>query len=120
MSAVGENIKRIRKLMKMSQVELSNRSGISQSAISDIENPSVTKLPNINTVTKIAQVLGCTVSDLTGEKEIETDLTEWQRRLLSAASVLNEAGIDELIRYINNVLSKTSIFTEKKAVSSAV
>lgn len=67
MSKVGENIRARRKALGMSQIMLSRASGISQSAISDIENPNVTKLPNIDTITKIAGALGCTVSDLMGD-----------------------------------------------------
>lgn len=67
MSKVGENIRARRKALGMSQVMLSRASGISQSAISDIENPNVTKLPNIDTISKIAAALACSVDELTGE-----------------------------------------------------
>lgn len=67
MSVVGENIKMRRKALHLSQMELSRLAGISQSAISDIENPSVTKLPNIDTITKIAAALGCSLDDLIHE-----------------------------------------------------
>ena len=65
MSVVGENIKMRRKALRYSQVALAQRAGVSQSAISDIENPGVTKLPNIDTITKIAAALGCSLDDLT-------------------------------------------------------
>lgn len=66
MSIVGENIKKRRKALGLSQAALANRALVSQSAISDIENPNVTKLPNVDTIGKIARVLGCTVDDLMG------------------------------------------------------
>lgn len=75
MSIVGENIKKRRKALGMSQAALANRALVSQSAISDIENPNVTKLPNVDTIGKIARVLACTVDDLMGaddKKEQET------------------------------------------------
>ena len=65
---VGMNIKKRRKEMRLSQARLSPLSGISQSAISDIENPDVTKRPNTDTIQKIAAALQCTVSELMGEK----------------------------------------------------
>ena len=79
MSVVGENIKRIRKEKKLSQRQLADLSGISQSAISDIENPAVTKLPNIDTIQKLASALRVSIDELTGavvasKKEAETDL----------------------------------------------
>lgn len=64
MSIVGENIKKRRKALGLSQAVLADRALVSQSAISDIENPNVTKLPNVDTIGKIAKVLGCTVDDL--------------------------------------------------------
>lgn len=79
MSVVGENIKRIRKEKKLSQRQLADLSGISQSAISDIENPAVTKLPNIDTIQKLAAALRVSIDELTGavvasKKEAESDL----------------------------------------------
>lgn len=67
MSKVGENIRYMRKALRLSQVDLARAAGISQSAISDIESKNVTKLPNIDTISKIAQALGCTVDALLGE-----------------------------------------------------
>ena len=65
---VGLNIKNRRKQLRLSQARLSDLSGISQSAISDIENPDVTKRPNTDTIQKIAAALQCTVSELMGEQ----------------------------------------------------
>lgn len=66
-NSVGENIRMARKALKMSQTQLAKVSGISQSAISDIENPNVTKKPNVDTVSRIAAALHTTVSALMGE-----------------------------------------------------
>jgi len=65
---VGLNIKNRRKQLHLSQARLSDLSGISQSAISDIENPEVTKRPNTDTIQKIAAALQCTVAELMGEQ----------------------------------------------------
>lgn len=67
MTIVGQNIKKRRKELKMSQSELARRSGISQSAISDIESLTVTKSPSTETIKMIAPALGCTVAELMGE-----------------------------------------------------
>lgn len=53
----------IRKQKKMGQLELSQKSGVPQSIISDIENEK-TRNPRIDTVKKLADALGCTVDDL--------------------------------------------------------
>lgn len=65
---VGKNIKERRKQLHLSQARLSELSGISQSAISDIENPAATKRPNTDTIQKLAAALQCTVSDLMGDQ----------------------------------------------------
>lgn len=65
---VGKNIKERRKRLHLSQARLSELSGISQSAISDIENPAATKRPNTYTIQKLAAALQCTVSDLMGDQ----------------------------------------------------
>lgn len=65
---VGKNIKERRKRLHLSQARLSELSGISQSAISDIENPASTKRPNTDTIQKLAAALQCTVSDLIGDQ----------------------------------------------------
>ena len=65
---VGMNIKKRRKQLHLSQARLSSLSGISQSAISDIENPEVTKRPNTDTIQRIAVALQCTVAELMGEQ----------------------------------------------------
>ena len=63
---IGENIRRARKEQGLTQIQLSKRSGVSQSAISDIENPTMTKQPNTDTIQKIANALNCSVDTLLG------------------------------------------------------
>lgn len=67
MANIGGKIRQLRKERGLTQVQVSQLSGVSQSAISDIESGRVTKLPNIDTVGKIASALGCTVAELLGE-----------------------------------------------------
>lgn len=97
---VGINIKKRRKEMRLSQARLSQLSGISQSAISDIENPDVTKRPNTDTIQKIAAALQCTVSELMGEKTDESvieTLSPDETKLIQDYRSLNPQG-QEYIR----------------------
>lgn len=97
---VGMNIKKRRKEMRLSQARLSQLSGISQSAISDIENPDVTKRPNTDTIQKIAAALQCTVSELMGEKTDESvieTLSPDETKLIQDYRSLNPQG-QEYIR----------------------
>ena len=54
------NLATIRQQKGLSQQELSRRSGVAQSVISDIEKGK-TPAPRINTVLALAQSLGCTL-----------------------------------------------------------
>lgn len=97
---VGMNIKKRRKEMRLSQARLSQLSGISQSAISDIENPDVTKRPNTDTIQKIAAALQCSVSELMGEKADESvveSLSPDETKLIQDYRSLNPQG-QEYIR----------------------
>lgn len=67
MSIVGENIKKRRKQLNLSQSALAKRAGVSQSAISDIETS--TKNPSVETIRLLAVALCATSADLMGEKE---------------------------------------------------
>ena len=59
---VGEKIKSIRKLKKISQQELGNMLGVSQAMIAQYENGK--RIPKIETLIKIAEALDCEVSDI--------------------------------------------------------
>ena len=62
----GQNLKRIRKRMNMTQEELATKMEISQSYLSDIENGR--KNLSIKTVKKLADSLGLSVNDLFNDK----------------------------------------------------
>lgn len=64
MSIVGDNIKKRRKELNLSQAALAKAAGISQPAISAIEKGAITRTPYTDTISKLAAALGCTVSDL--------------------------------------------------------
>lgn len=100
---VGANIRNRRKQLRFSQAKLSQLSGISQSAISDIENPTATKRPNTDTIQKIAIALQCTVSELMGEQTtpdvgtMNYDLSPDEIKLIQDYRSLNKQG-QEYIR----------------------
>lgn len=58
----GQNFKRIRKRMNMTQEELATKMEISRSYLSDIENRRTN--PSIKTVKKLADGLGVSVNEL--------------------------------------------------------
>lgn len=90
MQSIGEQIKGLREDLGMTQVQLGERSGLSQSMIADIENG---RRPNLTTPTimKLAQGLNCYyVSQLIPMENIETILDEQSsavaRKIISTSS----------------------------------
>lgn len=67
MSRLGERIKELRKSNKMTIKELSEKSGVGQSTISEIET-GIAKNPKGETLSKLASVLNVTVDSLLAEK----------------------------------------------------
>ena len=57
-------IKEVRERLKVSQLELARRAGVSQPFIHDLENENRNAKPE--TMRKIADALGCSVDDLKG------------------------------------------------------
>lgn len=57
-------IKEMRKNKGMSQEELSKQAGISRQIISDLESGDKEVNTTTNTLLRIAEALGCTISDI--------------------------------------------------------
>lgn len=64
---IGTRIKEMRKARNITQIQLAQMTGISQSSISAIEK--LTNNPSAATLKLIAAALGCTVGELLGEKK---------------------------------------------------
>lgn len=64
-------IERLRREKGLSQKDLANILGVSQSAISKYETGVA--LPSLNTARKIAAALDCTIDELFGEPEKEKE-----------------------------------------------
>lgn len=58
---IGDNVRRIRTERNMTQIELAERVGVSQSMINQIERG--TKALNVNLAAQMAVVLECEVND---------------------------------------------------------
>lgn len=65
------NLKEIRKEKGMTQEELANAIGMSSQAVHYYENG--TREPNLKTLQKLSDTLGCTVDDLIREPEAEDE-----------------------------------------------
>lgn len=60
--SIGARVKEKRKALKLSQISLSEKSGVPQTTISDYERSATN--PSVGNLAKIAHVLGVTVDDL--------------------------------------------------------
>jgi transcriptional regulator with XRE-family HTH domain len=63
MAAVGENIKKVRNKLGLTQDDLARKSGVKHTTLTKIESNVVIK-PSAQTVAKIAKALGVPMEDL--------------------------------------------------------
>ena len=63
MATIGENIKRVRNKLGLTQDDLVRKSGVKHTTLTKIESNVVIK-PSVQTVAKIAKALGVPMEDL--------------------------------------------------------
>ena len=63
MSTIGENIKKYRNKLRITQDNLVRKSGVKHTTLTKIEGDFVTK-PGVQMIAKIAKALGVSVEDL--------------------------------------------------------
>ena len=63
MATIGENIKRVRNKLSLTQDDLVRKSGVKYTTLTKIESNVVVK-PSVQTVAKIAKALGVPMEDL--------------------------------------------------------
>lgn len=114
---IGESVRIRRTGLKITQKELSDKTGIKQPTISAIEN-GVNK-PAIETIILISDALGCTVSELIGQVVPEEQPDPYVQRLASIFAQLNEAGKDFLLSQADFAIRQPA-FRQEGSVSSAV
>lgn len=71
---IGKNIKHFRKINKLTMVELSNLTGLSQSYISEVERNI--KTPSLDALFKIAEALNTSVASLIDSSDTPLELKE--------------------------------------------
>lgn len=107
MEAIADNIKRIRKLKKLSQKQIALTIDIPQGQYSRIEGGKV--VPTIPTLQKIAQVFEVTLAELVSEnRDIEeVDLSLWEKvRLIEQ---LETEEKDALMKMIDIAISRKKL-----------
>ena len=112
----GEIIKKLRKERKLTQMQLAAISGVSQQAISFLENGRNTA--GEATLRLLANALGCTISELLGEAKPVSEPADREKYLLFVFRQLNEKGQDDLLAYAEFCL--TRLPKQEKTTASAV
>jgi transcriptional regulator with XRE-family HTH domain len=94
MAGVGEEIRRKREELRLSQPQAAVKAGVAVSALSQIENGK--RSPNLSTLEKIAGALGCEVVDLFPKAQAPLPLEDHEaarrRGVEEAERMLVEAG----------------------------
>ena len=116
---VGAEIKRRRMIAGISQNQLAKRAGCAQSTLSAIEK--TTKKPSTETLSCIADALGCTVSELMGEKAEDAvpSLTRQERELLQIFRQLNPTGRESVLGAAQGILQLPGM-RQEPAIPSAM
>lgn len=103
----SEQIKRLRKRAGLSQMQLAEMSGLSIGTIQGYEQGRY--LPRADSIKKIADALGCSVSEITGNYGARDTVTPYSVDVseLSAAGVdFVEKMVADLITYEQSLLDK--------------
>ncbi|NOU93854.1 helix-turn-helix domain-containing protein [Paenibacillus sp. LMG 31456] len=89
MNDIGGNIKRLRKLHMLNQIEFAKRIGISQGSLSDIESGKCS--PSIETVVSIYRSFNCSLEILLlGEEKFrDRTISELESKLLCVFNELD-------------------------------
>lgn len=98
--SVAERIVTHRKKLRFTQTELSKRSGISQQAISKIENGASD--PSTETLALIAAALGCSAAELLGENAETRQPTDNEIKFAlfgGDAEEISDEQLEEVKRY---------------------
>lgn len=93
--SIAENIKQLRMLHKMNQVEFGIIAGVSDKAVSSWETGE--KTPRIGAIQKIADHFGILKSDIIEDKPEDPPLTANETHLLDYYRNFNEEGQEKLL-----------------------
>lgn len=101
--SVGDNIKKYRKNIGITQKELAEKSKLSESAIKYYE--SNRRNPKLETLEKIGDVLGVSINDLTNKEEKEKIINEYKKEKDKLIEQLKEVASDEEKEIIINLVN---------------
>lgn len=104
----AQRLKQLRKQKKLTQTELANELNLSHGAIAMWETDK--RQPDNETLIRLADFFGVSVDYLLGRSEEKTppddDLSEGEKKLVELATYLTDEEREEIIKYIDYLVSK--------------
>ena len=94
---IAENIKRYRKINRISQTELGEKLNVAQTAVSQWETG--TRTPDLQTLMKMADIFGISVDTLAGKENKCTRLLSDVFPLIEIAKSLNENQLSQWLSF---------------------
>lgn len=101
----GEKITKLKKLKKMSQVELAEKTGISRDAISKYERGDV--MPSIEYAKRIADILGVSLDYLVSESDKEEALDNEAVKRIKEIQILPKDDKEKIYSVIDALIRDT-------------
>lgn len=101
----GEKIAKLKKLKKMSQVELAEKTGISRDAISKYERGDV--MPSIEYAKRIADVLGVSLDYLVSDSDQEEVLDNEAIKRIKEIQLLPNSDKEKIYSVIDALIRDT-------------
>lgn len=98
---IGERLRNIRESKKMSIYKLSQETGISHNHISDLERG--TRKPSVDTLRRLIEPLGITLSELFSESDEIIYLSEKERELIHNFRTLSNNQSEILLKLIKSL-----------------
>jgi len=120
--SIGTRIKERRKELKLTQLEIKERAGISSGNMSDIERGN--RLPAAATLAQLSEILDCSIDWMLTGKSPETEkiklsgIGESDRRLLELFHGMSEEDQEELLMIAQMKYNRTQKSKEAEVTSS--
>lgn len=104
-SLFGANIKKLRKLRKLTQGQLAERSGLSERYVSEVERGIAN--PRLMSLRELASGLEVSIPDLFIFENSPLTVREIKERLLEALSMVDEESLEHVYNSLLFALNKT-------------
>ena len=99
---IAERLKTVRKSKNISVYKLSQMSGVSETHIRDLERGD--RNPSFDTLTRLAEPLGLTLSDLFNESDEVAYLNSEEKELVECYRMLSEDKASAFLQLIKTII----------------